>query len=594
MSARCPSGRPDRAGISSLRARVLGAAAPGGVLALLLLARPPEGIALEPGAPVLPPHALYGELFTRVQEEQVFADGKDFCDANPKGSPAEILARYRAATPRTPEELKRFVAANFTAPTTVGSGPASTGATTVPPRAAPAGASLTDHIDALWGVLTRQPADIPPYSSLLSLPRPFVVPGGRFREIYYWDSYFTMLGLLESGRADLTKDMVGDFAHLIDTYGRIPNGNRTYYLSRSQPPFFFAMVALLEPGHPERAFARHLPQLEREYAFWMDGASSVARGLARRRVVGLGGATRVRAPAPAQVLNRYWDDEDLPRDESYREDVALANRSGRDRRELYRDVRAAAESGWDFSSRWLADAHSLTSIDTTAIVPVDLNSLLFGLEQAIAAGCGEAHDEACQRAFREHALARRKAMDRYLWDPVRGAYFDYQWARGERIPRVSAATLYPLFVHAASPAQAASVARTTRRRLLKGGGVVTTTRNTGQQWDAPNGWAPLQWIAVAGFNAYGETALAEEIACRWTVNVARAYRESGKLVEKYDVMNTGRSGGGGEYPLQDGFGWTNGVTRKLLALYPAHTDYRSVDECRRPRPAAHPDAAVDK
>src|SRR5437879_1078525 len=291
--------------------------------------------------------------------------------------------------------------------------------------------------------------------------------------------------------------MVGDFAHLIDTYGRIPNGNRTYYLSRSQPPFFFAMVALLEPGHPERAFARYLPQLEREYAFWMDGASSVARGLARGRVVGLGGATRVRAPAPAQVLNRYWDDEDLPRDESYREDVALANRSGRDRRELYRDVRAAAESGWDFSSRWFADAHSLTSIDTTAIVPVDLNSLLFGLEQAIAAGCGEAHDKACQRAFREHARARRKAMDRYLWDPVRGAYFDYQWTRGERIPRVSAATLYPLFVPAPSPAQAASVARTTRRRLLKGGGVVTTTRNTGQQWDAPNGWAPLHWIAVA-------------------------------------------------------------------------------------------------
>src|SRR5439155_1601116 len=334
----------------------------------------------------------------------------------------------------------------------------------------------------------RQPADIPPYSSLLSLPRPFVVPGGRFREIYYWDSYFTMLGLLESGRADLTKDMVGDFAHLIDTYGRIPNGNRTYYLSRSQPPFFFAMVALLEPGHPERAFARYLTQLEREYAFWMDGASSVARGLARRRVVGLGGATRVRAPAHGQVLNRYWADEDLPRDESYREDVAVGN----------------------------------------------------------------------------------------------------------RIRRVSAAALCPLCVRAAYPAQAASVARTTRRRLLRGGGVVTTTRNTGQQWDAPNGWAPLQWIAVAGFNAYGEAARAEEIACRWSVNVARAYRESGKLLEKYDVMNTDRPGGGGEYPLQDGFGWTNGVTRKLLALYPAHTDYRSVDECRRPRPAAHPGAAVDK
>jgi alpha,alpha-trehalase len=587
----------DRTGTSCVKARcvkarVLRTAATGGVLAWLLLVRAPDAIALEPGAEVLPPHALYGELFTRVQQAQVFADGKDFCDALPKGSPAEILARYRAAAPRTPEELKAFVAANFTAPAAIGSTPGATVARAA--AAAPAGTPLITHIDALWGVLTRQPADVPPYSSLLPLPRPFVVPGGRFREIYYWDSYFTMLGLLESGRADLTRDMVSDFAHLIDRYGRIPNGNRTYYLSRSQPPFFFAMVALLDPGHPERAFARYLPQLEREYAFWMDGATSVARGLARQRVVAVSGGRGAIAVPPRQLLNRYWDDEDLPRDESYREDVALADRSGRDRRQLYRDVRAAAESGWDFSSRWFADAHSLTSIDTTDIVPVDLNSLLFGLEQAIAAGCGEAHDEACQRAFREHAGARRAAMDRYLWDAVRGTYFDYQWARGERIPRVSAATLYPLFVHAASRAQAAAVARIARAQLLKRGGLVTTTLNTGQQWDAPNGWAPLQWIAVAGLNAYGESGLAEEIACRWTVNVARAYRESGKLVEKYDVTNTDRPGGGGEYPLQDGFGWTNGVTRRLLALYPAHGDYRSVDECGRPRPAAHPGAASDK
>jgi alpha,alpha-trehalase len=587
----------DRTGTSCVKARcvkarVLRAAATGGVLGWLLLVRAADAVALEPGAEVLPPHALYGELFTRVQEARVFADGKDFCDATPKGSPAEILARYRAAVPRTPEELKAFVAANFTAPAAGGSTAGATVARAA--AAAPAGIPLIAHIDALWGVLTRQPADVPPYSSLLPLPRPFVVPGGRFREIYYWDSYFTMLGLLESGRADLTQDMVSDFAHLIDRYGRIPNGNRTYYLSRSQPPFFFAMVALLDPGHPERAFARYLPQLEREYAFWMDGATSVARGLARQRVVALRGGRGAIAVPPRQLLNRYWDDEDLPRDESYREDVSLADRSGRDRRRLYRDVRAAAESGWDFSSRWFADAHSLTSIDTTDIVPVDLNSLLFGLEQAIAAGCGEAHDQTCQRAFREHARARRAAMDRYLWDAARGTYFDYQWARGERIRRVSAATLYPLFVHAASRAQAAAVARMARTQLLKGGGLVTTALNTGQQWDAPNGWAPLQWIAVAGLNAYGESGLAEEIACRWTVNVARAYRESGKLVEKYDVMNTDRPGGGGEYPLQDGFGWTNGVTRKLLALYPAHARYRSVDECGRPRPAAHPGAAPDK
>jgi alpha,alpha-trehalase len=136
------------------------------------------------------------------------------------------------------------------------------------------------------------------------------------------------------------------------------------------------------------------------------------------------------------------------------------------------------------------------------------------------------------------------------------------------VHRVSAATLYPLFTGAASDTQAAAVARTTIRELLKPGGIVTTPLTTGQQWDAPNGWAPLQWIAVAGLRRYGQRSLSATIACRWNANVERVYQQSGKLVEKYDVVTTGRSGGGGEYPTQDGFGWTNGVTRKLMALYP--------------------------
>ena len=559
------------AGVASgrLTARPTLAAATLLLAALWLAAR---ALALEP-APVLPPHLLYGELFASVQEQQVYADGKTFCDAVPRVAPDEILARYSALDPATPEALKAFVAANFIAPEALASGE--------PPAPVPAGLSLTAHIDALWNTLTRKPGDVPPYSSLLPLPQPFVVPGGRFREIYYWDSYFTMLGLLESGRRDLTQDMVGDFAHLIDSYGRIPNGNRSYYLSRSQPPFFFAMVALLDPEHPQRAFARYLPQLKREYGFWMDGAGTLAAGAAQRRVVGL---------APGMVLNRYFDDEDRPRDESFREDQLLAKSSGREPAQFFRDVRAAAESGWDFGSRWFGDGRTLTSIETTNIVPVDLNSLLFGLERAIQRGCEESADRACAQEFAGRAGARRAAMDRYLWDSALGAYLDYNWARQQRIQRLSAATLYPLFTQLASAAQAAGVARNTRARLLKGGGVVTTTVNTGQQWDAPNGWAPLQWIAVSGLNAYKQKALAAEIACRWTVNVARAYRESGKLVEKYDVVNIDRAGGGGEYPLQDGFGWTNGVTRKLLALYPAAATYRSPAECHHDRvaaPAAH-------
>ncbi len=339
----------------------------------------------------------------------------------------------------------------------------------------------------------------------------------------------------------------------------MPNGTRSYYLSRSQPPFFFEMVGLLNSEDPAAAYARYLPQLRREYAFWMQGEAGLARGTAHRRVVAM--------PDNAH-LNRYWDDADTPRDESYREDSELAARSGRNPQQLYRDVRAAAESGWDFSSRWLADGHSLATIDTTEIVPIDLNSLLFGLENAIGAGCARAGDRRCVAEFKRRAASRRDAVNRYLWDAGAGLYRDDRWTKKKQVPRVSAAILYPLFVGLASKPQAAAVARAASRELLKAGGLATTPRVTGQQWDAPNGWAPLQWVAVSGLRRYAISPLAETIACRWMQNVERVYRESGKLVEKYDVLNIERPGGGGEYPLQDGFGWTNGVMRELMALYP--------------------------
>ena len=245
----------------------------------------------------------------------------------------------------------------------------------------------------------------------------------------------------------------------------------------------------------------------------------------------------------------------------------------------YRELRAAAESGWDFSSRWFADGRTLGSIDTTEIVPVDLNALLFGLENAIRAGCDRSGDRDCRADFSRRAVARRAAIDRTLWDPSRGVYLDYRWTQKERIGRISAATLYPLFTNAASDTQAASVAAAAEKELLEPGGIVATPIDTGQQWDAPNGWAPLQWIAVAGLRAYGRDRLAETIACRFMVNVERVYRETGKLVEKYDVIASDRPGGGGEYPTQDGFGWTNGVMLKLMALYPADAGLPSPDRC---------------
>ena len=379
-----------------------------------------------------------------------------------------------------------------------------------------------------------------------------------------------MLGLAESGRQDLLEDMAKNFANLIDTYGHAPNGTRTYYLTRSQPPFFFEMVGLLSPADPAAAFARYLPELKAEYAFWMEGANELKAGGAHRHAVALDDGS---------ILNRYWDDSDAPRDESDREDVMLAAATQRPPEEIYRDIRAGAESGWDFSSRWFADSRTLASIDTTEIIPVDLNALMFGLENAIRAGCERAGDHDCAEDYLKRAAARRAAVDRYLWDPSRGVYLDYRWTQKQRTDEVTAATLYPLFTRLASEAQAPLVAKAVEAELLKPGGIVATTLDTGQQWDAPNGWAPLQWIAVAGLTSFGQTRLAETIACRWMANVSRVYRQTGKLVEKYDVVATDRAGGGGEYPTQDGFGWTNGVTRKLMALYPADADLQSAEQC---------------
>jgi alpha,alpha-trehalase len=507
-----------------------------------------------------PPEALFKDLFVAVQTRRIYGDGKVFPDAIPKAPPADILAQYHALRPASSEALAGFVEALFTLPVEAHTEPAV--AARVP---------IVRHIDALWSQLTRSTPTVPPYDSLLPLPRPYVVPGGRFREMYYWDSYFTLLGLTASGRGDLVADMVRDFAHLIDTYGHVPNGTRTYYLSRSQPPFFFAMVALLSPADPAAAFAQYLPQLQREYAFWMQGSSGLRAGGARRRVVAL---------ADGSFLNRYWDDRDTPRDESYAEDTELARASHRPAHLVYRDIRAAAESGWDFSSRWFADFKNRATIDTTEIVPIDLNSLLFALENAIRAGCERQSNSACAQEFTGHAAARRRAIDRYLWDPAVGAYLDYRWTRRARNPKVSAATLYPLFVSLASEVQAAAVANTVAQQLVRPGGIVTTPLDTGEQWDAPNGWAPLQWIAVSGLRQYSKGALAQAIACRWMLNVNTVYSQSGKLVEKYDVIRTNRKGGGGEYPTQDGFGWTNGVMRKLQTLYPAEAAYTRAQQCR--------------
>ena len=312
----------------------------------------------------MPPSDQLGELFRDVQSKKIFHDSKTFADLHYSEAPAAILADYQAHKDEVGFDLSTFVHRHFSLPS---EGPT-------------VGRSLPDEsIDAyvwrLWGALRHESNELSTHSSLLPLPHPYVVPGGRFRELYYWDSYFAMLGLEADGQHDLALDMLKDFAFEIDCYGHVPNGNRTYYLSRSQPPFFSMMVDLIAEREGEQSYVTYLPELEAEYEYWMDGSAVLRRGQSYRRVVRLSDGT---------LLNRYWDDRAEPRDESYREDIETALARRRDPADIYRNIRAATESGWDFSSRWLADGHNLSSIRTVSLLPVDLNCLMAHLERTLA------------------------------------------------------------------------------------------------------------------------------------------------------------------------------------------------------------------
>jgi len=495
-----------------------------------------------------PPDVRLGPLYHAVQSAKFFPDQKTFADAVPKYSPSSILADWQMQKSQRNFDLRHFVDSNFILP--------ADGEKYVPPQ----GQSLREHINGLWPVLTRTTDKVNQYDSLLPLPKPYVVPGGRFREVYYWDSYFTMLGLAESGHWDRVQDMVDNFAAELDKYGHIPNGNRSYYLSRSQPPFFSLMVDLLAKHGGDEVYVKYQPQLQKEWEYWMADAETVKAGEASQRVVKL---------KDGAILNRYWDARDVPRTESYMDDITTAQKAtDRNKAELYRDLRAGAASGWDFSSRWFDKPDDLSTIHTTRIVPVDLNALLYHLEKTLAHASKLAKQDDASQRFDDLAKKRQEAINRYLWDEQDGWYADYDWQKNSVRKQLTAATLFPLYLQVASKEKASRTADAVQKQLVKEGGLVTTNVNNGQQWDAPNGWAPLQWVAVEGLNHYGKQTLAKDIGMRFLKNVQATYDKEHKLVEKYVVEGSGLGGGGGgEYPLQDGFGWTNGVTLKLMDMY---------------------------
>lgn len=490
------------------------------------------------------PDIKFGELFKAVQLQPIFEDSKTFPDCISIYPAEVILAKYDSLKNQPKFNLKAFVLENFQLPQNPSSGFTSD-----------TSQSVREHIKKLWPVLTREP-DREKDGSLITLPNTYIVPGGRFREIYYWDSYFTMLGLQISRQDEMIENMVNNFTFLLDSIGFIPNGNRTYYLSRSQPPFYSLMVRLLADIKGDSILLQYLPAMEKEYQFWMDGAEQLSKkNPAYRRVVLLDDQI---------ILNRYWDDRPSPRAEAYKEDFALSRETSQNEETLYRNIRAACESGWDFSSRWFRDGNSLATIHTTEIIPVDLNSLMYHLEKTIAHAHQLAGHAKQQKAFELKASRRKESIRKYCWNASEKFYLDYDFVAKANTLRPSLAAAYPLFFNISSARESRSVAKRIEEDFLAPGGLLTTPINTGQQWDAPNGWAPLQWITIKGLYNYGLDKLADEIKQRWIDNNVRVYENTGKLVEKYNVTDITLEAGGGEYPVQDGFGWTNGVLLKLM------------------------------
>ncbi|HEV7381146.1 MAG TPA: alpha,alpha-trehalase TreA [Dyadobacter sp.] len=493
------------------------------------------------------PEEIYGRLFEDVQCSHIFDDSKTFADAIPLSDPAVILEEYFEKKTGEDFDIEKFVRKHFRIPTHIAS-------SFTPDQTKP----VSDHIDKLWPVLTRQPEDQEHGGSLIALPNPYVVPGGRFREIYYWDTYFTMLGLRESGQTELIKSMIDNFAYLIEQFGFIPTANRTYYLSRSQPPFFSLMVRLYSDIEGADILTKYLPHMQQEYDYWMDAGGIAEPFSAHRRVVNL---------PDGAVLNRYWDDKDTPRPESFIEDVELAELAeksfGTARAEIYRHIRAAAESGWDFSSRWFSDKNDFSTVHTTDILPVDLNCLMYFLEKTLAEAYLHGGHKQRHLVYEQKAAERALAIETYFWDERRHFYMDYDFKKRDFTSHVTLAGAFPLFFKLASNHQAKYVKGYMRLNFMKSGGLLTTKVKSGQQWDSPNGWAPLQWIAYKGLRNYNFHQAADQISEEWLGQIDKEFKHSGKMLEKYNVSDTNLIAGGGEYEVQEGFGWTNGVYLRM-------------------------------
>ena len=428
---------------------------------------------------------------------------------------------------------------------------------------------------------------------LLFLENPYVVPGGRFNEMYGWDSYFIIRGLLRDGRTSLAREMVENFFFEIERYGSVLNANRTYYLTRSQPPFLSSMVlavhkVLAARGQDDSSWLKRASTyVNRDYEMWVRPPHLAGdTGLSRYFDFGEGpvaeglhdeinyyhdvlryflktdphGQFLVKSDTPELLLDRKYSLELSVADSSKGENssgdghchVALSP-------EYYKGDRSMRESGFDISFRF-----GPYGAETHHFAPVCLNSLLYKTEKDMEAMSKLLCDEAASAGWEERSRKRRALMQALHWDSGQRLFFDYDFEKGRQSLYKYATTFYPLWAGLATPEQARAVAQNLSV-FEQAGGLAMSTRETGVQWDYPYGWAPVQLLAAEGLRRYGYHQDADRISVKFLSMVLDNFEREGNIREKYNVVTDSsniRVAEGYQGNII-GFGWTNAAFLEL-------------------------------
>jgi len=514
-------------------------------------------------------------LLHEVQLMHIFKDSKTFVDMPMKTNAATVLANFNSITNHSKESIEIFVKENFdiegtelveVTPTDWKKNPAF-----IDQIRDEKFKALASIMNDKWRNLTRKIAkseeEIREKSSLIYLQHPFVVPGGRFREVYYWDSYWTIKGLLLSEMFNTTLGMIRNFNYLIKNFGHIPNGNRIYYVKRSQPPLLTQivwdyLVANDDPVTRREFIAEVVWQLHDEFQFWVQRMVSIQKG------------------SKEYKLARYWVEVDGPRPESYSEDYLLSTNMTADERKLwYMHMKSGAESGWDYSSRWFAEdsirteKEELLDIRTGDFIPVDLNSFLCRNAEILEDLFSEMENLDMKETYRKRKEEMKEAIREVLFNEKDGLWYDYNIKTNKLSTNFYPSNLAPLYTQCHHSDMNMNITLNTLMSLSafeQPGGVPSSLKRTSQQWDMPNVWPPLVEITVTALeNSDTDEGkkLAQEIAEKYLRNVQISFENTGAIYEKYNCEQQGSAGGGGEYAVQEGFGWTNGVALHLLSKY---------------------------